>query len=199
MKKSYDPSGNISPTDFYFMLRNCKEDCLVKAGNNGGKISFHGQLPDQDEEFSPTIESDVVADWLEALGGSKLVEQVLRIFAKDLETETLVDLRQRISDMLEFLQEETGQLAAGKGVGVSPPDTNNSNNSSQIQGSRNYVNLRGGHGKGQECSSGSHSTISRVSCKLCLATSSSATDSHSIGNCPLLSSVEKKDVVPSVL
>ena len=127
-----DPSGNISPTDFYFMLRDCKEDCLVKSGNSGGKILFHGQSLDQDEEFSPTIESDMVTDWLEALGGSGLVDRVLHMFAKDLETETLEGLRERISDVLEFLQEETVQLAAKKRVKVSSPDTKKPNDSGHV-------------------------------------------------------------------
>ena len=62
MKRSYNPSGDVTPTDFYFMLRNCKEDCLFKSVNSGGQIPFQGQIPDQDEELSPTLECDVVAD-----------------------------------------------------------------------------------------------------------------------------------------
>ena len=61
-------------------------------------MSFQGQIPEQDEELSPTLECDVVTDWLEALGGPELLEHIFRTFAKDLERESLADLRQRISD-----------------------------------------------------------------------------------------------------
>ena len=98
VKHSYDSNGDLSPTDFYFSLRNAKEDCLLLSAEHGGKITFHGSIPTEDEDLSPTLESDVVLDWLYAMGGTKLVEHTLRVFSKELETESLADLRQRISD-----------------------------------------------------------------------------------------------------
>ena len=59
----------------------------------------------------PTLESDVVLDWLESLGGTKLVEHIFRVFAKELESESLADLRQRISDNLACLISEADQQA----------------------------------------------------------------------------------------
>ena len=89
VKHSFIHSEEKSPTDFFFALRNAKEDCLLISGANGGKITFHGDLPDEDEDLTPTLESDVVMDWLEALGGKKLVEHIFRAFTKKLESETL--------------------------------------------------------------------------------------------------------------
>ena len=110
-KHSYDPNGDVSMTDFFFNLRNAKEDCLLLSRHNGGKIKFHGSYPVDDEELSPTLESDVVLDWLEAIGGKKLVEHVFRVFSKELESDTLADLRQSISDNLSNLQSESDQPA----------------------------------------------------------------------------------------
>ena len=59
----------------------------------------------------PMLESDVVLDWLESLGGTKLVEHTFRVFAKELESESLADLRQRISDNLACLMSEADQQA----------------------------------------------------------------------------------------
>ena len=65
---------------------------------SGGKVAFKGKIPDEDEDLTPTLESDVILDWLDALGGSKLVHHVFRVFSKELEAESLANLRQAISD-----------------------------------------------------------------------------------------------------
>ena len=82
MKHSYDPSGNLTPTDFSLSLRNAKEDCLLLKTAHGGNVKFHGSVPTDDEDLTPTLESDVVLDWLDSLGGTKLVEHTFRVFAK---------------------------------------------------------------------------------------------------------------------
>ena len=86
VKHSYDPSGDLTPTDFFFSLRNAKEDCLLLSAAHGGNVKFHGSVPTDDEDLTPTLESDVVLDWLDSLGGTKLVEHTFRVFAKELET-----------------------------------------------------------------------------------------------------------------
>ena len=43
-------------------MRNAKEDCFVLSRHKGGKIKFNGNYPAEDEELSPTLESDVVVD-----------------------------------------------------------------------------------------------------------------------------------------
>ena len=71
---------------------------MLLSSDNGGKISFKGSIPTEDEDLTPTLESDIVLDWMEAVGGSNPVNNVFQKFAKELETESLADLRQRISD-----------------------------------------------------------------------------------------------------
>ena len=109
VKRSYDPNSDLSPTDFFFSLRNAKEDCLLLCAAHGGKISYQGSIPAEDEDLTPTLECDVVLDWLDAMGGPKLVENTLRLFSKDLETQSLADLRQRISDNLQSLSPDPEQ------------------------------------------------------------------------------------------
>jgi hypothetical protein len=73
-----------------------KEDCLMLSQASGGMLQYRGTVPPEDKDFHATLESHVVGDWLEALGGPNLQEHVFRVFAKDLETESLADIRQRI-------------------------------------------------------------------------------------------------------
>ena len=74
MRHSYDPNGDLTPIVGFFSLRNAKEDCLLLSADNGGNVKFHGKISTEDEDLTPTLESDVVLDWLESLGGTKLVE-----------------------------------------------------------------------------------------------------------------------------
>ena len=87
VKRNYDPNSDYSPTDLFFSLRNAKEDCLLLFAAHGGKISFQGSIPSEDEDLTPTFESDVVIEWLDAMVGPGLVENTLRLFSKDLETQ----------------------------------------------------------------------------------------------------------------
>ena len=107
LRESFDRNGDLSPNDFFFALRNGKEDCLLLSRTNGGTVRFNGEIPATDEDLTPTLESDVVLDWLHALGGSKLVDHVFRMFSKELETESLSDIRQRISECLSSLLSES--------------------------------------------------------------------------------------------
>ena len=77
-----------------------KEDCMLMSDTT---IKFEKKPWDKNEEMTPCIESDIVLDWIDAIGGTPLVEQVFNTFSKDLEAETLFDLRVRISDTLETL------------------------------------------------------------------------------------------------
>ena len=109
-KQGFSPNdADQSPVDFFFKLRNAKEDCLLCSATSGGAITFKGAIPVADEELTATMESDVTADWLEAIGGSTLREHVFRVFSKDLESVTLSDLRQRITDNLANLKREAQQ------------------------------------------------------------------------------------------
>ena len=91
------------PLQTYLQMRNSKEDCCLLAAASGGKVTFKKNIPKEDEGLTLTLESDVVMDWLDALGGSKLVHHVFSVFFKELETESLADLRQAISVNLSNL------------------------------------------------------------------------------------------------
>merc|ERR1711962_1477549 len=103
LRRTYDPAGDIAPTDFYYMLSSAKQECLLKGAASGGNVTFQGQVPVEDEVLTATLESDIVADWLEAIGGGQLLEYVMKVFSDDLKKETLYDLYTRISDRLESL------------------------------------------------------------------------------------------------
>jgi len=104
LRRTYDPAGDITPTDFYYTLRSVKQECLLKGAASGGNVTFQGQVPVEDEVLTATLESDIVADWLEAIGGGQLLEYVMKVFSDDLKKETLYDLYPRISDHLESLK-----------------------------------------------------------------------------------------------
>ena len=63
-KKSFTNVHDTPPNDFYFSLRNAKEDCLLLSETSGGKVSFRGILPDEDEDLTPTLENDVILSML---------------------------------------------------------------------------------------------------------------------------------------
>ena len=74
--------------------------------DNGGKVSYRGKIPTENEKFSACMESDVTAHWLEAIGGQTLVQHIFRVFAKELDTITLADLRPVIVDNMDNLRAE---------------------------------------------------------------------------------------------
>ena len=63
----------MSPSDFFYLLRNAKEDCLLLANTT---IQFKGRTWSTNEDLSPCLESDVVLDWVRAIGGKPLADQV---------------------------------------------------------------------------------------------------------------------------
>ena len=72
---------------------------------NGGKISFEGTVPpDDDKEFTPALEAVVTSNWIEAIGGKALLNHIFVVYSKDLMTESLADIRLRIIDNLDNLR-----------------------------------------------------------------------------------------------
>ena len=104
---SYDPD-TISSTDFYYKLFNMKEDSLLQKN---GDIKYEGEVVDKEEEMSSGVKNQVMLDWLHAIGGNSLVEHVFRLYSKDLEAETLHDIRQRVIDSIENLKMEAENLS----------------------------------------------------------------------------------------
>ena len=99
---SFDPH-EISFTDYYYKLFNLKEDCMLRRD---GRIKYEGEDVLVDEVMSSADKSQVVLDWLHAIGGSALVEHVFQVFSKDLEGETLHDLKQHLLDSIMRLKIE---------------------------------------------------------------------------------------------
>ena len=77
------------------------EDTLLTADTD---VTEFGKKITEDEDMSPCINSLVVMDWIDAIGGAPLIEHVHRVYAKDLESSTLGSLQSRISKNLDSLR-----------------------------------------------------------------------------------------------
>ena len=87
------------------------EDSLISKDYH---ISEQGILIIEGKELTPCLNSVVVMDWLEAIGGPPLVEHIYRVYAKDMETQTLGSLQSRISKNLDSLLTEIHELEQAK-------------------------------------------------------------------------------------
>ena len=99
---SFNPH-EISYTDYYYKLFNLKEDCMLRRD---GRIKCEGEDVLVDKIMSSADKSQVLLDWLHAIGGSALVEHVFQVYSKDLEGETLHDLKQHLLDSIMRLKIE---------------------------------------------------------------------------------------------
>ena len=79
------------------------EDTLLSSDTS---VLEFGKAITDDEDMSPCINSLVVMDWIDTIGGSTLVKHIFRVYAKDLETSTLGSLQGRISKNLDSLMHE---------------------------------------------------------------------------------------------
>ena len=57
-------------------------------------VTFKGAVLTQDEEITPMMENAVVTDWLEAIGGIKLVKYIGQEYAKELEKASIYGLQE---------------------------------------------------------------------------------------------------------
>ena len=78
------------------------EDSLLKRD---GGISHHGDVPDVDEDMSPTLENMVVLLWLR-LVHEELPRLVKQRYGTELRARTLASIRPEISQALDSLLEE---------------------------------------------------------------------------------------------
>ena len=108
LQQSYDPNGDMTPNDFFFLLRDAAEDCLLVRN---GSIKWKGKENTGNEPMSQFVESSVVKDWILAIGNIQLLNQVFRVYSKELESQTLADLRRRIADNISVLQAEAESSA----------------------------------------------------------------------------------------
>ena len=98
------------PEDLYQRLMSFIEDNLLSANGN---ISHHGEVPDSDEEMSPTLENLVVLTWLR-LVHCDLPSLVKQCYGTELRSKSLASLKPEISQALDSLLEEISNNADTK-------------------------------------------------------------------------------------
>ena len=109
-----------SYTDFYYKLFNAKEDYLLTTT---GLVQYEGSTVERNEDLTPCNQSDVVLNWIECIGGAPLVDHVFCVFSKDLATETLHDVKQKIIDNIETLVTEAEHTSKTHQIKVNRTDT----------------------------------------------------------------------------
>ena len=90
------------PEDLFQRLTSFVEDSLLKRDEG---ISHHGDLPDVDEELSPTLENLITLIWLRLLH-KDLPSLVKQRYGPDLRARTLASLKPEISQALDSLLDE---------------------------------------------------------------------------------------------
>ena len=103
IKRSWSSTSDETKQEFFYRLRDAMEDTLLSSNTD---IREFGRQITEDEEMSPCLNSLVVMDWIDAIGGSILVEHIHRVYGKDLESSTLGSLQSRISKNLDSLLHE---------------------------------------------------------------------------------------------
>ena len=98
------------PEDLYQRLVAFLEDNLLKQG---GGITHHGDLINEDEELTPSLENVIVLTWLKLLHPDlpKLIKQR---YGTELRSRTLASIKPEISQALPSLLEEIHSLSDAK-------------------------------------------------------------------------------------
>ena len=78
-----------------------------------GNIRHHGQIPESDEELSPTLENFIVLTWLRLINRD-LPNLVKQRYGTELRSQTLASLKPEISQALDSLLEEIHSSAEAK-------------------------------------------------------------------------------------
>ena len=79
VKNSFDPTG-AETYDFYCRLRDNKIASLMTKDSG---ITFNGMALTEDETITPSMENQVVVDWLEGIAGTKLIKYIGQEYAKE--------------------------------------------------------------------------------------------------------------------
>ena len=103
VKRSWKTDGDETKQEFFYRLKDSMEDTLLSRNDN---IQEDGQNIVADEDMTPCLNSIIVMDWVDAIGGAPLVEHIHRVYAKDLESVTLGSLQSRISKNMDSLLHE---------------------------------------------------------------------------------------------
>lgn len=95
------------PEDLFQRLMSFIEDNLLVANSN---IRHHGEIPNTDEELTPTVENLVVLTWLRLIH-TDLPALVKQRYGTELRSRTLASLKPEISQALDSLLDELRSAA----------------------------------------------------------------------------------------
>ena len=200
--------------EFFYRLRDAMEDTLIRSSDN---ITDDGQAVNINEDMTPAVKSLVVLDWLDAIGGPRLVEHVHRVYAKELETCTLSSLQPRMWKNMESLMRECDNdgdiekvfrskvrvddhdqrsTAVCANVGV-PRRGNASRFPGGLRQSNRGQRLRNPSSNPRGRGSILSNTRGFAGCKLCKANGSPSFKSHEISDCWLLNESERSKISKS--
>ena len=163
---------------FYQRIVAHLEDNLLTVASG---LHHDGALPTTDETMSPTTERLAVYLWLQ-LVDSRLSAYVARVYAHDLQTQTLKDIQSRLSQSMDSLLAE---LSAQEEI--------------QIQYTKSKYQYSSGsraHNNKLPLRKQSSSRPSKT-CSLCKAANRSYTG-HSINDCWFLSKFEKMEIAKAL-
>lgn len=205
LKNSYDPSGSLSHEDFYYTLKDAKEQCLITKDSG---IKYDKKALEADEELGPCIESDVVIDWLTAIHSHALVEVVFKNFAKELESSSLADLQERISHNLPTLIAEADNTTDGASASIGKAfirDRRNTgrggyqNRSDRYEKTQDRRDYRPRFDDRRQSSRGRGRSQSQPAqfkpCTICKARGLPQANNHTIATCYSLDSSDRKQIV----
>lgn len=96
--------------DLYQRLASFVEDNLLRTD---GGIRHHGEIPDTDEELSPSLENFIVLQWLRLINRD-LPGLVKQRYGTELRSQTLASLKPEISQALDSLLDEVHSAADSK-------------------------------------------------------------------------------------
>ena len=194
LRKAWDPNGNQSFQEYYYALRDAKEDCLITVTS---AIKFNGAVLAEDEELTPCLEADVIIDWLDSIGGAPLVEHVFRAYSKELEASSLADLQERIAENLTTLITEAEasvdpQAAINKAFAkMSIPPRRDQRKDHRDRRDRN----RSSRPPTPPWKQANSASGKSKSCALCKAKGRDNANNHSIAECWLLSADDRNAIV----
>jgi hypothetical protein len=181
-----------------------KEECLISSSSG---IKFKGKALDEDEELTACIESDIVLDWLTAIRGSLLVEHTFRVFSKELETTSLSDLQERISDNLPTLlseSDDSNQATINRsftGLSIKNKSMRNSRQANRsVRSDRSnrfdrFPRQNSAFPKSPARQPRTSLSSQGAPCQLCKAKGRPQATNHGIGDCFLLSLDDRKAII----
>ena len=160
--KSFNHAGTSSYQDFYYELRAIKYETLYRKNQD---VTIKGEKVKKDEVMSPSIENGIVIDWLSAIDGD-LIEEVETQYARDLESVSLVDLQEIISQSIPTL---LNKIKTKKDIGAFKIQLEKEVSVSTVNsfGRRGNRNNRGGGSFNKSKDSKRGSTNNKGGCTLC--------------------------------